>query len=50
MSILTLNIEFHEKGIKKTMQFLSQTVVYDACRLIRDKLGLLDDNCIINFF
>lgn len=44
MSVLTLNIKFCEKGIKKTMQFVSQIVVYDACRLIRDKLGLINDN------
>lgn len=48
MGVLTLNIEFRERGIKKTMQFEPRIVVYDACRLIRDKLGPLNDNR--NFF
>uniref|UniRef100_A0A915D8I4 FERM domain-containing protein n=1 Tax=Ditylenchus dipsaci TaxID=166011 RepID=A0A915D8I4_9BILA len=44
MGVLTLNIEFRERGIKKTMQFEPRIVVYDACRLIRDKLGPLNEN------
>lgn len=44
MGVLTLNIEFRERGVKKTMQFEPRMVVYDACRLIRDKLGPLSDN------
>lgn len=44
MGVLTLNLEFRERGIKKTMQFEPRIVVYDACRLIRDKLGPLNDN------
>jgi hypothetical protein len=44
MGVLTLNIEFKEKGIKKTMQFEPSTVVYDACKLIKDKVGSLSGN------
>lgn len=39
MGVLTLNIECQEKGVKKTMQFDPRIVVYDACRLIREKIG-----------
>ncbi len=42
--MLTLNILFREKGITKTMQFDPRMVVYDACRLIRDKVGSLSDS------
>uniref|UniRef100_A0A183BVZ7 FERM domain-containing protein n=1 Tax=Globodera pallida TaxID=36090 RepID=A0A183BVZ7_GLOPA len=44
MGVLTLNIECREKGIKKTMQFEPRTLVHDACRLIRDKLGHMPGN------
>ncbi|KAI1707689.1 FERM central domain-containing protein [Ditylenchus destructor] len=44
MGVLTLHVEFRERGIKKTMQFNPRMVVYDACRLIRDELGPLNDN------
>ncbi|KAL3090978.1 hypothetical protein niasHS_007353 [Heterodera schachtii] len=44
MGVLTLNIECREKGVKKTMQFEPRTLVHDACRLIRDKLGHMPGN------
>jgi hypothetical protein len=39
MGVLTLHILCQEKGVKKTMQFDPRIVVYDACRLIREKVG-----------
>nr|CAD2148494.1 unnamed protein product [Meloidogyne enterolobii] len=44
MGVLTLNIECHEKAIKKTMQFEPRTLVHDACRMVRDKLGPMHGN------
>ncbi|KAI6179916.1 BMA-TLN-1, isoform b [Aphelenchoides besseyi] len=40
MGVLTLNIENEELGVKKTMKFEPSTMVFDACRLIHDKLGM----------
>lgn len=39
MGVLTLTIICHEAKVSKTMQFDPQTVVFDACRVIRDKIG-----------
>uniref|UniRef100_A0A1I8B0K3 FERM domain-containing protein n=1 Tax=Meloidogyne hapla TaxID=6305 RepID=A0A1I8B0K3_MELHA len=44
MGVLTLNIECHERGVKKTMQFEPRTLVHDACRMVRDKLGPMSGN------
>jgi hypothetical protein len=44
MAVLTLNIEFKEKGLKKTIQFEPGMVVYDACRIIREKVGAASGN------
>ncbi|KAF7637661.1 FERM domain-containing protein [Meloidogyne graminicola] len=44
MYLLTLNIECHEIGVKKTMHFEPRTLVHDACRMIRDKLDPLSGN------
>jgi talin len=39
MGVLTLTIVCHEAGVSKTVQFEPQTVVQDACRVIREKIG-----------
>ena len=39
MGVITLNIENHELGVKKTMKFEPSMVLYDVCRLIHDKIG-----------
>ena len=44
MGVLTLNIEFKEKGLRKAMQFEPGMVVYDACGIIREKVGATSGN------
>ena len=39
MGVYTLTIQCHEAGVSKTVQFEPQTVVQDACRVIREKIG-----------
>ena len=38
MASLSLKISIVEKDVVKTMQFDPNTAVYDACRVIRDKI------------
>jgi talin len=38
MASLSLKISVVEKNVVKTMQFEPSTMVYDACRLIKDKI------------
>ena len=38
MASLSLKISIVEKDVVKTMQFDPNTAVFDACRLIRDKI------------
>lgn len=38
MATLSLRISIVEKNVTKTMQFDPNTSVYDACRIIRDKI------------
>jgi talin len=38
MATLSLKISVVEKNVVKTMQFEPSTMVYDACRLIKDKI------------
>ncbi|CAI4221289.1 unnamed protein product [Auanema sp. JU1783] len=44
MGVLTLNVISSERGLKKTMQFDPTILVFDACKLIRDKMGLQNTN------
>ncbi|PAV71893.1 hypothetical protein WR25_14265 [Diploscapter pachys] len=44
MGVLTLTVVSTERGTKKTMQFEPSTLVRDACKIIRDKMGLNDTN------
>lgn len=39
MASLSLKISIVEKDVVKTMQFDPVTAVFDACRLIRDKIS-----------
>lgn len=38
MAVLSLKVRIAEQGMVKTMQFDPSTVVYDACRIIREKM------------
>ncbi|KAG1695569.1 Talin-1 [Nymphon striatum] len=38
MAVLSLKVSIVEKGVVKTMQFEPSVMVYDACKIIRDKL------------
>lgn len=38
MASISLKISIVEKDVVKTMQFDPNTAVYDACRVIRDKI------------
>jgi talin len=38
MATLSLKISIVEQGVTKTMQFEPATTVYDACRIIREKI------------
>uniref|UniRef100_A0A1I7WU93 FERM_f0 domain-containing protein n=1 Tax=Heterorhabditis bacteriophora TaxID=37862 RepID=A0A1I7WU93_HETBA len=38
MGVITLNVVSSEKGTKKTMQFEPSTLVYDVCKVIREKM------------
>ncbi|GMT28060.1 hypothetical protein PFISCL1PPCAC_19357, partial [Pristionchus fissidentatus] len=44
MGVITLNAVSSERGVKKSMQFDPSMLVFDACKLIREKLGLSDTN------
>jgi talin len=39
MATLSLRISIVEKNVTKTMQFDPTTSVYDACRIIREKIS-----------
>lgn len=36
---LSLKVSIVEKNIVKTLQFEPSTIVYDACRIIREKIS-----------
>ncbi len=38
MAILSVKVKIADKGIVKTLQFDRTTLVYDACKIIRDKV------------
>lgn len=38
MAVLSLKVRIAERGVVKTMQFDPATLVYDACKIIREKL------------
>lgn len=38
MATLSLKISISDKNVVKTMQFEPSLMVYDACRLIKDKI------------
>ncbi|VDL72796.1 unnamed protein product, partial [Nippostrongylus brasiliensis] len=40
MGVITLNVVSSEKGTKKTMQFDPSTLVFDVCKVIREKLHM----------
>ncbi|KAL6731026.1 hypothetical protein Aduo_001939 [Ancylostoma duodenale] len=40
MGVITLNVVSQEKGTKKTMQFDPTTLVFDVCKVIREKLHM----------
>ncbi|KAE9419292.1 hypothetical protein Angca_004463, partial [Angiostrongylus cantonensis] len=40
MGVITLNVVSTEKGTKKTMQFDPSTLVFDVCKVIREKLHM----------
>lgn len=44
MGVITLNVLSSDKGAKKTMQFEPSTLVFDACKIIREKMVLNDVN------
>lgn len=46
MGVITLNVVSQEKGTKKTMQFDPTTLVFDVCKVIREKLHMnVDRKC-----
>ncbi|KJH51634.1 hypothetical protein DICVIV_02170 [Dictyocaulus viviparus] len=44
MGVITLNVVSTEKGTKKTMQFDPSTLVFDVCKVIREKLHMNVDH------
>lgn len=53
MATLSLKISIVERTIVKTMQFDPSTIVFDACKIIRDRIqdpDLGNRECIIYFF
>lgn len=38
MPLLSLKVRIPERGVVKTMQFDSSMMVYDACKIIREKV------------
>ncbi|ETN81895.1 hypothetical protein NECAME_00246 [Necator americanus] len=44
MGVITLNVVSQEKGTKKTMQFDPSTLVFDVCKVIREKLHMNVDH------
>ncbi|GMR53179.1 hypothetical protein PMAYCL1PPCAC_23374, partial [Pristionchus mayeri] len=44
MGVITLNVLSTERGTKKTMQLEPSMLVFDACKIIREKMGLNDTN------
>ena len=50
MGVITLNVVSQEKGTKKTMQFDPTTLVFDVCKVIREKLHMNVDRESIHHF
>ena len=38
MAVVSLRVRISERGVVKTMQLEPSTLVYDACKIIREKI------------